>query len=265
MPLKKFLKSVEEIGGQLKKKNDAAKEAPPHDESNWLISYADMMTLLCVFFVLMFSLSKIDEPRFEKVREQFVKQFGGDYKTANRELARFVTQVMQEAGIEKETVVKSDPLGISITFESAVFFDTLSAEIKPEGKEILTKLISAVSERQDVELKKYKIVVEGHTDSRPVIAGAYPSNWELSGARAATVIRMFLENGFTSDRLTAIGYADTRPAVAARTPAGELDGVALAKNRRVVLRILEPKVDAIPYPENVNTLTEEQNKAVSSH
>src|SRR3712207_9008787 len=59
--------------------------------------------------------------------------------------------------------------------------------------------------------RSHKIVVEGHTDSRPIISGIYPSNWELSGARAARVVRIFLEQGFPADLLTAIGYADTRP------------------------------------------------------
>lgn len=229
-----------------------------HDESNWLVSYADMMTLLCGFFIMMFSMAKLDEPEFEKVKEEVAKHFGGDYKSPTAELAKFITQIIQEAGLEKEVVVKSDPFGVSLTFHSTVFFDTLSAEVSPQGQGVLAKLIEAVSSRQDVELKQYKIVVEGHTDSRPVLSGNFPSNWELSGARAARVVRFFMDKGFDPTHLTAIGYSDTRPVLPSRAPSGAWDDEAMAKNRRVVIRILEPKVSAIPFPE------QNQNPSASS-
>jgi hypothetical protein len=158
--------------------------------------------------------------------------------------------MVHELGITKDTVIKADPSGVSIAFQSTIFFDTLSSEVKAEGKIILNRLIDAIANRQDVALKRYRIVVEGHTDSRPVLSGIYPSNWELSGSRAARVVRMFLDKGFTPDRLTAIGYADTYPQAQTRTLAGTYDKAALGKNRRVVLRILEPGVSSIPFPDS---------------
>lgn len=220
-----------------------------HDESNWLVSYADMMTLLCGFFIILFSLSKMDEPQYEKVKEAVAKEFGGKYQKPNEDLAKFITQVLQEAGIDKETMIQYDSRGLALTFQSTVFFDTLSADVKPVGKEILDKLITSLSERQIKDNKQFKIVVEGHTDSRPVLAGTFPSNWELSGARASRVVRLFIEKQFNPQLLTAIGYADTHPEVEARQSDGTLDEISLAKNRRVVLRILDPKMDSIPLPE----------------
>lgn len=224
-----------------------------HDESNWLVSYADMMTLLCGFFIILFSLSKMDEPQYEKVKEAVAKEFGGKYQKPNEDLAKFITQVLQEAGIEKETMIQYDSRGLALTFQSTVFFDTLSADVKPEGKVILEKLIASLSERQTKDNKEYKVVVEGHTDSRPILAGTFPSNWELSGARASRVVRLFIEKQFNPQLLTAIGYADTHPEVEARQSDGTLDEVSLSKNRRVVLRILDPKMDAIPLPEKAVT------------
>jgi len=224
-----------------------------HDESNWLVSYADMMTLLCGFFIMLFSMAKMDTPQYDSFKESIVKQFGGEYTSPTKEMAKFATEVIQELGLESTTTIKSDSAGISIVFESTVFFETLSADVSAEGRRILTKLIESIKARQIANAKTYKIVVEGHTDERPIVSGIYPSNWELSGARAARVVRMFLEDGFSSDHLTAIGYADTHPTAVARSPTGVWDEKALAKNRRVVLRILEPKVDAIPYPEEANT------------
>lgn len=220
-----------------------------HDESNWLISYADMMTLLCGFFIMLFSMAKLDEPKYESMKEAVAKQFGGQYVSPTKEMALFASQLIQEQGLEKDVIIKHDPSGVSIVFESTLFFDTLSAEVRVEGRAILKKIMSLVLARQVETGKEYKIVVEGHTDHRPVVGGGFPSNWELSGARASRVVRMFLEAGFKPEALTAIGYGDTRPQVEARKPSGVFDERALAKNRRVVLRILEPKVDAIPFPE----------------
>lgn len=218
------------------------------DESNWLVSYADMMTLLCGFFIMMFSMAKLDEPKYEKVKEAVAKQFGGEYKSPTENMTKFMSQVMQEMGVDKDAILESDPTGVTITMQSLVFFDTLSADVTPQGKAILDKLVSSIKGRQDVEFKRYKIVIEGHTDSRPILGGQFNSNWELSGSRASRVVRLFLDQGFAPDQLTAIGYADTYPIVPSRSPAGEWIEPNLSKNRRVVLRILEPKVDSIPYP-----------------
>lgn len=246
MALKKFLKSGKDKSDNEKLKKiiqESQTGAAAHDESNWLVSYADMMTLLCGFFIMMFSMAKLDEPKYEGFKEQVAKSFGGQYKSPTKELANFVTQVIQEAGVEKETVVRSDPLGVSVVFHSTLFFDTLGTDIKPEGKTVLDKLIAKIKEHQITEKKEYRIVIEGHTDGRPVVSGVFPSNWELSGARASRVVRMFLEMGFAPDHLMPIGYADTHPEVPERLPAGGLDETALAKNRRVIIRILDPKVE----------------------
>ncbi|MBY0471165.1 OmpA family protein [bacterium] len=256
MALRKlFKKDDTEETARLIKKADASSHlsSPDHDESNWLVSYADMMTLLCGFFIMMFSMAKLDEPQYERVKESVAKTFGGEYKSPTNELAKFVTNVLQEAGIEKEVSVRSGPGGVAMIFQSTVLFDTLSADVKPQGQIILNKLIESLATRQHAEQKNYKVVVEGHTDNRPIVGGTFPSNWELSGGRASRVVRMFLDKGFNPALLTSIGYADTRPAEKkTQLPNGLWDEAALAKNRRVVVRVLEPKMDSIPFPESGN-------------
>lgn len=227
-----------------------APSAPAHDESNWLVSYADMMTLLCGFFIMLFSMAKLEEPKYDSFKAAIAKQFGGEYTSSSQQMAMFATQMLQEMALEQNTIVKSDSSGISLVFESTVFFESSSAELSLQGKKILTGVISRIVDREKNNSKKYKIVVEGHTDGRPIIGGYYPSNWELSAARATRVLRMFLDYGFSSDHVTAIGYADTHPQVPARLPNGRWNEAALTKNRRVVLRILEPSTDSIPYPES---------------
>ncbi len=240
-------------GEVLRHPREEKEAAPPHeDESNWLVSYADMMTLLCGFFIMLFSMSKLDNPQYDSFKESMSKQFGGNYVSPTKEMAKFASQIVQELGIQSSTVIKYDSNGISVAFESTLFFETLSSNVSEEGKKILERIITSISEQQKSNQKKYRIVIEGHTDGRPILGGVYPSNWELSGARASRVVRMFLEKGFAPDHLTAIGYADTHPQIEARLPNGQWDDKALAKNRRVVLRILEPIVEAIPFPDRAS-------------
>src|SRR5947209_1845302 len=80
-----------------------------HDESNWLVSYADMMTLLCGFFIMLFSMAKLDEPQYERVKEAVAKQFGGEYKSATAELGKFMTEIIDQNGLTRNTVVRIDP------------------------------------------------------------------------------------------------------------------------------------------------------------
>ncbi|HAR43927.1 MAG TPA: flagellar motor protein MotB [Bdellovibrionales bacterium] len=263
MALRKLLK-IPKL--PIQKKTEKPHAPAAHDESNWLVSYADMMTLLCGFFIMLFSMSKMDDPQFERVKESVAKQFGGGYTSPTEDLAQFITQVLDDQGKLKEAVIQADVFGISIAFQSTLFFDTLSSEVKSEGKQVLEKLITSVADKQIKDEKKYRIIVEGHTDSRPIVGGVYPSNWELSGARAARVVRMFLDQGFSADHLTAIGYADTYPQFPSRTPAGEADESSYAKNRRVVIRILQPKVESMPFPEPAKDLAPAPaNPEVSAH
>jgi chemotaxis protein MotB len=228
---------------------DLPPQAAAEDESNWLVSYADMMTLLCGFFIMMFSMAKLDEPQYEVVREAVAKQFGGEYVPPAQEAARFMTQFIEETQLKGVVDLKMDRLGISVIFRSTMFFDSMSAELRPEGREVLEKLVDAIASRQKLENKEYRIVVEGHTDGRPILGGSFPSNWELSGARASRVVRTFVDRGFEPLRMTAIGYGDTRPITAERLADGSWDESALGKNRRVVVRILQPGMDMIPTPD----------------
>ena len=218
-----------------------------HDESNWLISYADMMTLLCVFYIMLFSMSKVNTPEFEKVKQQVAEHFGTKYESPTEDLGKFVTQIIQEAGVAKEVTVTSDGVSVSLAFHSTLFFGTMSAEVSNEGKLILDRIVNGLKEKQQGLGKEYKFVVEGHTDSQPVVGGPFPSNWELSSARATRVIRLFLENGFKASNLLAIGYADTQPVADSRNSDGSWNVENLGKNRRVVLRVLLPEVDTIPW------------------
>lgn len=222
---------------------------PKEDESNWLVSYADMMTLLCGFFIMLFSMAKLDEPKYDTFKAEISKQFGGKYESPPKDLARHLEQFTRNLQVAEGMEIKADPSGVTVDFQSAIFFDSLSAEITEKGKVALLAFIDQLAREQTLRSKQFRIVIEGHTDGRPVTGGLYPSNWELSSARATRVARLFLEKGFQPDRLIAIGYADTHPKTPERGPSGTIQPDALVKNRRVVVRILEPSVDSIPTPQ----------------
>src|SRR5262249_50864645 len=152
-----------------------------------------------------------------------------------KELEDSVSQALKEANLEKEVSIRTDGSGVSIIFSSTLFFYTLSAEGKVQSQLILSRPLEAISFRPGTEPKKFRLVIEGHTDNRPVMGGTFPSNWELSSARAARVLRMFLDRRFLPDHLVAIGYADTHPEVKNEDPSHPLTDEQHAKNRRVVL------------------------------
>lgn len=251
MAVKNFLKEVERLKEDFRRQKASqtkrrTKSVRHDDESNWLVSYADMMTLLCGFFIMLFSLSKLDDPKYEGLKESVAKQFGGKYQAPTAQLGNYLTQVIQEAGLERFAVIRPDAYGVAIELESTVFFDTLSAELRPEGRVALQRVIHQLAQRQIKELKEFPIVVEGHTDARPIVGGTYATNWELSAARSARITRLFVEQGFRPDRLTAVGYGDARPLAPSRQSSGAWDEAALAKNRRVVLRVYRPDIEPNP-------------------
>ena len=244
--IRKLKNSDEEFQEPLKV-HKRTKFSREHDESNWLISYADMMTLLCVFYIMMFSMSKINNEKFEKVKQVVAQHFGTKYESPTEDLGKFVTQIVQENGVAKDVTITSDGVSVSLAFHSTLFFNSLSAEISDEGKLILDRIANGLYAQQQKLGKNYKLVVEGHTDSQPITGGPFPSNWELSSSRATRVIRLFIDDGFLPNNLLAIGYADTQPVAESRNPDGSWNTENLSKNRRVILRVLLPEVDTIPW------------------
>jgi len=238
------------------------KKAKAHAEESeelWLISYADMMTLLCVFFIMMFSMSTIKKPKYEKVSQALAEHIQSDYVSEKEKLAQFVTQVIDELGIKKEVTIDTLGQGVTLVFRDIILFDTLSAYIREPGQGILNKIVDALNEHQKKENKSYKLVIEGHTDARPILGGLYPSNWELSNARATSIMRFFLDKGFNPINIIPIGYGDTRPRHPSRDVHGNFIDENLTKNRRVVLQIFDPSEDAIPW-NNGEKVAEEKIK-----
>ncbi len=119
-------------------------------------------------------------------------------------------------------------------FSSATFFASGAAILTDSGQSILGSLLGRL---QSPEFAAYRITVEGHTDDEPIGSTQFPSNWELSAARAAAVVRFLVEQGVSASRLRAAGYADTRPLAPNRDAAGNPIPANQAMNRRVVIEL----------------------------
>lgn len=209
------------------KRNSNKEEDNTH---RWLISYSDFLTLLFTFFVALFSLSTMDLWKAEKFTGSLRKAFKvidepiPFDEDRNRAVVEDLKKLLSDiSGIE----VKSDIRGIVINLPSSILFDSGSAQLKQESKEILRLLADYLREI------KGRILIEGHTDNVPIVQNSiYKSNWELSAARAASVLHFFIQNGLSPDRFTIAGYGEYKPIESNNTPEGR------AKNRRVELIIL---------------------------
>ena len=199
--------------------------AKQHSEV-WLYSYSDLITNLLAFFILMMSMSKMNAPDIEAVQESIRKSsqyFGGETNDVDKQFASVVTKFIRENDLKNYASVERKIDGVSITFTGGVFFDTLSADLTPEAKRILSSLAPIFQKLPN----DYRIDVEGHADSRPITDDSlFGSNWELSSSRAGAVVRLLSSNNVKSKRMRAVGYADTQPI------SSDID-----QNRRVVIKV----------------------------
>ena len=234
-------------------------EAPHTDD--WLITYADMITLLLCFFVVFYVILS--------VRKNAPQENGGSAVHVAQAVAKDAPHPPVPKATQRDPM--SDDFGkfglpqvapapiVAIKTEGAVpgtpqkpepapkgdrisgfelggsqLFDSGSGSLREDGKAVLQTIADQLrSDRYD----GYNIVVEGHTDDAPIATAQFSSNWELSMARAAAVVHVLLDRGIAAGRLRAAGYGDTQPEV----PNRDADGVAIpenqARNRRVVIRL----------------------------
>jgi len=242
-------------------------EEPKAGLPEWLATYGDLVTLLMCFFVLLFAFSSIDAQKFEAVMQSFQGStgilpggktladgplvFNGMPEAQTTEspeesqkleaLKEQVEQYLQQNNLQENIQVELDARGLLLRFKDNILFDSGKAELKTEALTILDYLGGLLSKPEFAE--RY-IRVEGHTDNVPISTSRFPSNWELSASRAASVIRHYIEkNGIRPDRFTASGYGEYYPVADNATAEGR------ALNRRVDIVILRES-EAAQAPEN---------------
>ncbi|MDP9392077.1 MAG: flagellar motor protein MotB [Actinomycetota bacterium] len=270
------------------------KRAKKHEEEEhenherWLVSYADMVTLLMVLFIVLFAISQVDKAKYQELASGLAASFGGpvsvvqgtadepsvldggavpvdiesaigpppedveqsavdraaaqaaaerarrvaaEAATAYDELAAArdrIDAALSAAGFAGAARYEIDERGLVVHIVAdAVLFDAEEAVLRPEGRTILDAVAPTLGDLPNV------LRVEGHANHLPVSAGGpWPSNWELSGYRASTVLRHLGSRGVPEPRMSATGYSSTRPLVP------ESDPDALSVNRRVDLVVL---------------------------
>ncbi|MDA0652589.1 MAG: OmpA family protein, partial [Proteobacteria bacterium] len=124
--------------------------------------------------------------------------------------------------------------GIILELAAGPFFRTGSAEIRAVSRTILTRISETLVAPR---YSNFKIAVEGHTDDSPPLIARYATNWELSGARAASIVRLFAENEIPARRMRAVAFADSMPKLPNRDGAGQALSENQSQNRRIVIRI----------------------------
>lgn len=201
------------------------------EEEEWIVTYADMITLLFAFFVLLYAISDVDPYKFERVASSIETSVGKNIEAEDRmtleQVYTNLDNIIKEEGLTEQAEVSYAPVGVTIRFKGNVLFPTASADLSMDARPIFRKLAA------EIKARPYRVDVEGHTDDRPVTTDQFPSNWELSGSRASSVVRFLLENQVQPDKLRAIGYADTRPLLPNKDESGNNIPENQAFNRRV--------------------------------
>lgn len=223
------------------------------NHERWLVSYADFITLLFAFFVVMYSVSSVNEGKFKVLSESLVSSFNnkktvGDLsivslpisknnpmqvkeKPPSADTARTFLQVanaIAAANVPQGVQITTTERGLNIRIKDDALFQSGSARLNPQIQEFIDLIASLVKELPNF------IAVEGHTDNQPIRSSLYPSNWDLSTARANTLVKYLIDHHQLADyRLSSTGYAGSRPVELNDTPEGQ------ASNRRVELIVLK--------------------------
>jgi len=227
------------------------------NHERWLISYADFITLLFAFFVVMYAVSVVNVGKYKVLSDALGDAFGGRgaatktntaievealplsniiaHKRAeaakrDRErldlLARKLNSVLKPLVDSGKVRVTQTARGVTVEINASVLFDEGDAGLTGNARETLGAVASLLKD------DNHAIEVEGHTDNTPIANAAFPSNWELSAVRASSVVRLFIESGVAEARLAAVGRGANRPVASNDDPIGR------ARNRRVAVTIL---------------------------
>ncbi len=204
-------------------------------EEDWMTTYADAITLLLCFFVLLISVSEPKEGEFKKIRKAFMQAVEVEIEEPFEELAMDIQSMISENALDESMSVEETERGLVVEIASSSFYESGSAEFKPLAIPVLLDL-TLILETFDYE--DYMIEVEGHTDDVPMSGqGQFPTNWELSAGRATRVVRFFIEEELEKDLMRARAYADTEPKVPNRDDAGNAIPENQELNRRIAIRV----------------------------
>lgn len=208
----------------MSKKNSKSNDEPSATGAPaWMVTYGDLMTLLLTFFVIIVSFSTIEIEKFRAAMGSFrgamhlwnpsdkgaalIKARKSSYSTSPvSEAAEEILEIVEDEGLATVVEVHQAGGGVRIIFSDPVLFDEGKDDLKPGIIPTLQKIIGVA-----VKTEADEIMIEGHTDDTPIHTSRFPTNWELSAARALKVLKLFQGNDFDPKKLVAVGYGEYRP------------------------------------------------------
>ena len=219
------------------------------NHERWMLTYADLITLLMIFFVVLYSMSQVDKIKFISVANALgvvmgdgpsivndnrgfnsVLPDGGLGKNTAGELDQTeqnLEEIIKEANLGDQVTIYMDERGIVISFNAVLLFKSGSADVNDKAKKILKNIA------QKVNVLPNYVVVEGFTDDVPINTVRFPSNWELAAGRAVNVTKLFVSYGFNPEKISAKSYGEFRPGYTNDTAAHK------RKNRRVDIVVMK--------------------------
>jgi chemotaxis protein MotB len=205
----------------------------------WMVSYADFITLMFVFFLALYTMlpKETHEELLGRIAQPTPKEAAPAASQASAPAANTPSapELLSEVEAALAPLIDSGdvharrvPRGVQLEIRDTALFEIGTAELNPRARNILAEVARIFRPRPNL------LQIEGHTDPSPIQSALYPSNWELSAARASRVVRLLQEYGLRASRLSAVGMADTKPVGDNGTAEGR------ARNRRVAIVIIAP-------------------------
>lgn len=231
-------------------------EKEPNHE-RWLVSYADFITLLFAVFVTLYAMSQTDKKKVEEIMASMANSFGFTTSSASKaaviemgsmniipslqknavapptrgksrgsnedfkQTKRAIEAYLTKAGAQDKVSVSITQRGLVVSLKEAGFFDSGSAALKHSSVALLNDVMGSLSGYSNM------LRIEGHTDNVPISSAAFPSNWELSTARATNVLQHLMKQDFEPQRMSAAGYGEYHPVADNSSAEGR------QKNRRI--------------------------------
>jgi chemotaxis protein MotB len=237
-----------------KKRYEEEEEHENHER--WLLSYADFITLLMIFFIIMYAMSNLNKAKYEKLTTALNQAMGDGSAIADtgskmggeignglsedeklKKVKENIDKYLKENHLSDSVTTTIEKRGLVVSFKDSLFFDSGRAEVRPEQIDKLIKISKIIN--QSIVGDNY-IRVEGYTDSVPVHNDVYKSNWDLSVMRASNVAQILINKvGIKPRRVSAIGYGEYRPKADNSTDKGK------SINRRVDILIMNSKFNEV--------------------
>lgn len=227
------------------------KELPEGKQNNerWLLTYSDLITLLMIFFIVMYSMSNLDAKKYSQFAESFknnpmavtVKNQDAIIDTSTNKMniapqlaviKSDIDKLIKDNNMQDYVDTKVSNMGLVLSFKDSILFDSGKANIKSSANTLLLNVALIIRNKDNY------IRVEGHTDNVPIHTEEFSSNWQLSAVRAANVVQFLVDSGhINANKVYSVGYGDKKPVANNTTEVGK------SKNRRVDLIIMDEKLD----------------------